>query len=177
MIRSNKYFDTITCFRYRVRVGICLFLLFWKDSDGAMESWHINYKLSFSVILLQKKQNGEWSKLPQITQDQYDFLKFMSQKEKCHRSFAKRAIDLLYDSRKDELKTKSVFGRSQSQRLLKNGELKINPAKTPLTPQKVEAIKLFIKSRCRKNAENYSDRAANQYLAGALQTIQRRLYM
>lgn len=99
----------------------------------------------------------------------------MSRKETCHRTFVKLSIEFLYEKNKEQLKTMSVFGCGSKKRKLKNGDVKIIPSRAPMSPQKVEAIIFFIKTRCQQNSEHYDDRQANQYLTNALQVIQRRV--
>lgn len=98
----------------------------------------------------------------------------MSNSEKSHHTFAKRSIDLLYESNKELLNTMSVFGCAEKRIKLNDGNYKINSSKKAMSPQKVHAIKFFIKHRCKQKDEFYNDKDVNKSIASALQVIQRR---
>lgn len=115
------------------------------------------------------------SKLPGITLEDYKFLKLMSKKEKCHRTFVRESIDFLYKNNKGLLKSMSVFGCGSKTIKLKNGEIRISSAKTGMSTEKIEAIKYFLRIRFKEKSEIYEEKIANRYLANSLQVIQRRV--
>lgn len=104
-----------------------------------------------------------------ISQEQFDALKNLAKKNTNVTTFSRKALELFYQD-KNILKGRTVSGKSVKLNKTDDGP---NVRAEPLTPEKVDAIKYFIKKK--QSADLYTDAKANRIIASALNTVKQTL--